>query len=181
LGTEPVIIDDKLTPHASQMIRDIDDRVAKLRIQNRADPFGEPNPENITGINLNGVDQMRKRLSAMRRDAFGSGNAADGRAARRVMDAFDERIDQAVNGGLFNGDPRAIDAWNAARSAHADYRRTFTAGRNDPVGRVVEQIIGRNTTNGPAIANDVADFLYGASGTNPNTRNVAVANRTVRA
>src|SRR5262245_43701465 len=49
-------------------------------------------------------------------------------------------------------------------------------GKNDPVGRVVEKILGKG--NAPAaIPNDVADFLYGASGVNPGTLNVAVANR----
>ena len=81
LGDNPVIVDDKLTPAASHMLADIDNRVSQLNIQNRADPFGQPNPENITGINLTGVDQMRKRLSAFRGDALGSGNAADVRAS----------------------------------------------------------------------------------------------------
>jgi hypothetical protein len=177
----PVVVDDRLTPYASQMIADIDNRVSQLHIQNRASFVGQPNPQNIVGINLEGVDQMRKRLSAFRQDAYASGNAADGRAAQAVLDAFDGRVDRAINGGMFNGDPRAVQAWNDARAAYADYRGTFTAGRNDPVGRVVEKIIGRNaagaTHSGPAIANDVADFLYGASGTNPSSLNVGVANR----
>jgi hypothetical protein len=47
LRPEPVIVDSKLTPHAAQMIDDIEQRVSKLRIENRADPFGQPNPESI--------------------------------------------------------------------------------------------------------------------------------------
>lgn len=181
LRPAPVIVDSKLTPFASRMIDDLDQRVSQLRIENRADPFGAPNPENITGVNLAGVDQMRKRLSSMRRDAFATGNAADGRAAQAVLDAFDARIDDAINSGLFNGDPRAVAAWNDARAAYADYRGTFTATKNDPVGRVVEKIIGANGGGklpaGPAIPNDVADYLYGAQGTNPSSLNVGVANR----
>lgn len=173
---EPVIIDDKLTPYASRAIQDIDDRVSKLFIQNKADPMGPPNPQNITGINLQGVDQMRKRLSAMRKDAFSSGNAADGRATASVLDGFDTQIDNAINNGLFKGDPRAVQAWNDARAAYADYRRTFTAGKNDPTGRVVEKILGK-ANNPAAIPNDVADFMYGSSGVNPSSLNVNVVNR----
>jgi len=176
LGDEPIIIDEKLTPFANRMITEIEDNVSKLRIPNRADPFGQPSQENIVGVNLKGIDQWRKRLSAMRRDAFGSGNAADGRAAKGVLDAFDEQIDAAVKGGLFQGDSRAIAAWDAARAAHADYARTFKAGKSDPVGRVVQKIIG-DRTNDPATPEAVANYLYGAGGVNPSSLNVQVTNR----
>lgn len=175
-GSDPVIIDDKLTPFASHAIRDVEDRISNLIIQNRADPLGAPSPENIVGVDLKGVDQMRKRLSAFRKDAYGSGNAADGRAAQAVIRAFDNQVHSAVNGGLFNGDPRAIQAWNDARAAHSDYMSTFAAGKNDPIGRVVEKIIGKGN-NPAAIPNDVADFIYGGSGVNPSSLNVGVARR----
>lgn len=176
LRDDPVVIDDKLTPFASRAIQDVEQRIANLKIQNRADPFGQPNPENISGVSLRGVDQMRRRLSSFRNDAYGSGNAADGRAAKAVLDAFDNHVDQAINGGLFNGDPMAVQAWNDARAAHADYKGTFSAGKNDPTGRVVEKIIGKRD-NPAAIPNDVADFMYGSAGTNPNSLNVNVARR----
>jgi hypothetical protein len=176
LRPDPIIIDDKLTPFASQAIKDVDERIAQLKIQNRADPFEQPRQENIVGISLAGVDQMRKRLSTFRKDAFSSGNAADGRAAKAVLDAFDNHVDAAMEAGLFKGDPRAIKAWKDARAAYADYSKAFTAGKNDPVGRVVEKILGKGVKD-PAIANDVADFMYGSSGVNPSSLNVGVANR----
>lgn len=194
---DPVIIDDKLTPHASQALKEIE-RAGKLEIQNRADPRGPPKsttqtktilsgpgyhiaedvevPPNIVGVNLEGIDQIRKRLSSIRKDAFGSGNAADGRAAKAVLDAFDDHIDQAINGGMFTGDQRAIGAWNDARAFYSDYRKSFTAGKNDPIGRVVEKIIGKGD-NPAAIPNDVADFMYGTAGVNPTSLNVGVVNR----
>lgn len=175
-GDNPIVIDDKLTPFASRAIQDVENRISQLKIQNRADPFGQPSQENIVGINLKGVDQMRRRLSAFRKDAYGSGNAADGRAASAVIDAFDTQVDNAINGGLFRGDPKAVQAWNDARAAHADYKSTFSAGKNDPVGRVVERIIGKDK-NPAAIPNDVADFIYGGSGVNPSSLNVAVTKR----
>jgi hypothetical protein len=175
LGDNPVIIDTPTTPNAAKAIDDVDRTIDRLRIPNKADPFGEPNPENITGVSLKGVEQIRKRLSAFRRDAW-SNSAADGRAASAIVDAFDKRVDQAIDAGLFNGDPRAIRAWKDARAAHADYKQTFTAGKNDPVGRVVEKITGKGN-NPAAIPNDVADFLYGSSGVNPSSLNVGVAKR----
>jgi hypothetical protein len=122
-----------------------------------------------------GIDQMRKRLSAFRKDAFGSGNAADGRAAKAVLDAFDDHIEAAINGGMFRGDPRAIGAWNDARAFYADYRKTFAAGKNDPVGRVVEKILTKG--DNAETANAVADFMYGSAGVNPTSLNVGVVNR----
>lgn len=176
LRDDPIVIDDRLAPFASQAIKDVDNRVSNLIVQNRADPFAPSSAENIVGVNLKGVDQMRRRLSSFRNDAFASGNAADGRAAKAVLDAFDDQVDQAVNGGAFTGDPRAIQAWNDARAAHADFRRTFGAGKNDPVGPVVEKILGKGA-NPAAIPNDVADFMYGGTGVNPSSLNVGVANR----
>lgn len=171
---EPIIIDDKLTPFASQAIRDIETRIANLQVQNRAHPLGQPNQ--IAGITLEALDQQRKRLVTFRKDAYGSGNASDGRAASGVVDAFDNFIDSAVNSGAFTGDPLAVKAWNTARAMHADYKATFGKSGNDPVGRVVEKIIG--TQRNPAsIPNDVADFLYGGTGINPNSTNVGVAKR----
>lgn len=179
LGDSPVIVDERLTPYANHMLQDLERNVGNLRIPNRADPFGAPNPENITGVSLAGVEQWRKRLSSFRRDAFASGNAADARAAQRVLNAFDDQIDNAVNSGLFRGDPRAVQAWNDARAAHADYRSTFAnQGQGDSVGKVIERIIGRADRNNPAaIPNDVADYIYGAAGVNPNSVNVAVVQR----
>ena len=180
LRDDPVIVDGKLTPHAAAMIDDLEQRVGALKIENRASATSAAVPAGadvrIAGVDLKGVEQMRKRLSAMRRDAFSSGNGADARAARAVLDAFDDKIDAAVNSGAFQGDPLAVKAWNTARSAYADYRKTFTAGKNDPVGRVVERIIGKGG-NDPAIPNDVADFMYGSAGVNPSTLNVGVVNR----
>jgi hypothetical protein len=172
---EPIIIDDKLTPYASQAIRDVENRIAQLQVQNRASPYPQSPRQNIVGINLEGVDQMRRRLSAMRRDAYSSGNAADGRATQAVLDAFDDHIDRAVNGGFFNGDPRAVNAWNDARAAYSDYRKTFTGSNNDRVGKVIDQITGR-AGGDAAIPNAVADFIHGSSG-KATTLNVGVASR----
>ncbi len=175
-GDNPVIIDDKLTPYASAMLQDLDNNASKLTIQNRADPNSPPPANQISGVSLAGVDQWRKRLVAYRNQAFQSGNGSDGRAASAVVNAFDDHIDNAVQSGLFSGNPLTIQAWNDARAANTEYKSTFSAGKNDPIGNVVKKILG--TPNNPAATgNDVADFLYGGTGTNPSSLNVGVANR----
>ena len=148
-AAEPVEIDKGTTPIASQMIDYLDRQVGNLNIQNKAglphpiDPLtGQPMP--ITGVNLKGIDQIRKNLSTKVSDAFANSLpgkiSGDARAAKAVLNAFDDRIDAAVNGGMFNGSPDAINAWNNARAAYHDYRTDFFAGKNDPAGRVVEKL-----------------------------------------
>jgi hypothetical protein len=173
LAKDPVVIDDRMTPAASAMIDYLDKQIGRLGIQNKADPFGPPSPERITGVSLNGIDRWRRNLSAIRR---GAATREDGRAARAVLNEFDSRVDEAINNGLFTGDPNAITAWNSARKAHVDFRSEFRAGQRDPIGRKVESILG-DYNNPAAIPNDVADFLYSAPGVNPSSLNVGVATR----
>lgn len=160
LGDNPVIIDDVTTPQAAKAIKDIETNISQLQVQNRADPFGAPDRENIVGVSLKGVDQTRKRLLSFARDA--APGSADARAAKAVINAFDNHVQDAIDRGLFSGDARALDALKDARAAYANYRKTFTSqGAGDDVGRVLEKIIGKNGMQ--ATPNEVANYLYGSS------------------
>jgi hypothetical protein len=175
-GTEPVLVDRGTTPNAYRMVRMLDQQPSALA---RDLGIKIPEGEQIGGLPLNMVDLIRKRLSGMRRAAFASAgrDASDARAAAKVLDAFDERIDSAVNTGLFRGDDAVIDAWNAARAQHADYRAIFRkGGRRDTVGDVMEKIVGRHGTPA-AIPEDVAKWAYGSSQLTPTSLNVAVMRR----
>lgn len=160
LGNNPVIIDDVTTPQASKAIRDIENNINQLKIQNRADPFGQPSQENITGVSLQGVDQTRKRLLSFAKDA--APGSADKRATTAVISAFDNHVQNAIDAGLFSGDERALQALKDARGAYSNYRKTFTSqGAGDDVGRVLEKIIGKNGLQ--ATPTEVANYLYGSS------------------
>jgi hypothetical protein len=162
LGDNPVIVDDVTTPHAARAIKDIENNINQLKVQNRADPFGQPNRENIVGVSLQGVDQTRKRLLSFARDAASSGNAADARATKSIVNAFDNHVQNSIDAGLFSGDERALDALKEARGAYANYRKTFTSqGAGDDVGRVLEKIVGKNGMQ--ATPTEVANYLYGSS------------------
>jgi hypothetical protein len=175
LGKSPVIIDDVTTPVANRAIQDIDNNISRLKIQNRADPFGQPNPQNITGINLAGVDQTRKRLTAMA-SATDPGSA-DRRAMSRIISSFDDHIEGAISDGLFTGDDRALDAIREARSAYSQYRKTFSSqGAGDDVGRVMEKIIGRNGGEG-ATPTEIANYLYGNAKVGGSGTSVRLAQR----
>lgn len=154
---EPVIIDDVTTPIASRAIRDIDN-ISNLRIQNRADPAGAPNPDDIVGIDLRGVDQARKRLVAFYRAARGSGNAADARAAGALIDEFDNQVEGAMANGLFSGDPQALTALQQARAAYSSYARRYRPQQaGDDVGAAMRRIIDRQAT-----PEEIANMITGS-------------------
>lgn len=141
---EPVVIDDQLTPSASRAIQALDDMSAP-RIQNRASAFGEPNPDEIAGVNLRGIDQMRKKLVAYYQAA--RNNPTDARATRAILGGFDDQIERAISEGLFSGDPRALEALQAARASYSRYRQTFGPQRaGDDVGTAMRRIVDRNAT-----------------------------------
>lgn len=163
LGDRPVIIDDRTTPIASQALQDIDNHINQLRIQNRADPFGQPSRENIIGINLAGVDQTRKRLVSFYTDARTWPPNADMRATQAVLRGFDDQVQQAIERGLFSGDDRALAALREARDAHSEYMRTYTSqGNSDDVGRVMQHILG-SPQREAATPTEIANYLYGSA------------------
>jgi hypothetical protein len=157
-GPNKVTINEKLIPQTANMIEHLDQRIAGLN--------GNP-------MSLEEVDELRKELGRFRTAAWSS-NAEDGRAASAAVKAFNEHINESVNSGDFIGSPGVRQAWNDAVAASAKYHRTF--GANDKVGSVVQKVLG-DYKNPAAIPNDVADHLYSASGTNPGSLNVGVANR----
>lgn len=156
----PVIIDDLTTPVASKAINYIDN-VSSLRIQNKADPFGAPNPENITAINLRGVDQARKGLNTFMAAAQ---LPADRRAVGRIIHAFDDKVEHAISNGLFSGDPQALQAIRDARASYSRYRSTFgpqrqgnTPASADDVGNAMRRIVERNAT-----PEEIANMIVGS-------------------
>lgn len=141
---DPVVVDDQLTPSASRAILSLD-QMSQPNIQNRASAFAQPGPDEIAGVNLRGIDQMRKKLVAYYQAA--KGNPTDARAMRAIMDSYDGQIERAISEGLFSGDPRALQALQDARASYARYRQTFGPQRpGDDVGTAMRRIVDRNAT-----------------------------------
>jgi Inorganic Pyrophosphatase len=173
---KPVVVDDD-TPVAARMLKYLDDRISKLNIRNDAD-LSKPIPSAIAGVNLEGVEQLRKGLSGMRGDAIKAAgtNPSDNRAANAIMHAFDDHIHNAVNDpSKFNGTQQAVDAWNDARAAASERFKTYG---NDAVGKKIQSIIGdARFEKDPASVQAVADFMYGSSGVTPSDLQLGVAKR----
>lgn len=159
---QPVIIDDVTTPVASRAIQDVDRTISELRIQNRASPHGQPDPDSIVGINLQGVDQVRKRLTAMA--SATERGSADQRAMRSVISEFDSHVEDAISNGLFTGrSDQALDALRQARAAYREHQQAFRSqGAGDDVGRTMERIVGRNGGEG-ATPTEISNWLYGSA------------------
>lgn len=178
LTQKGIVIDPLLTPFANKAADQVQD-IERLFIQNRASPQGPPNPQQIVGVNLQGVDQMRKLLGSFNKSAFAaaqrSGDWADYNATKNVLDFYNDKVSQALkNPQLFTGDPRAGQAYDLARAATHDEKATFQ-GRNGTAAGIIQAIIKGKKGDGPATANAVADFLYGAKGVNPTDLNIAAA------
>lgn len=162
-GNNPVIIDDRTTPIATQALADIENRIGQLRVQNNAAPGGQPNPNNIVAINLEGLDAQRKRLVRFYQDTRGPIPTPDQRATQAILHAFDNHIEQAITQGLFSGDPRALQALQEARGLHSTYRRLFThQGSGDEVGGIMQRILGDRNRE-PATPTEIANYLYGTA------------------
>lgn len=176
-GTDPVIVDEKLTPVAARALQDIDENIGHLRIRNDADPMGAPNPADIVGVNLRGVDQARKRLVSLAKGAQAYPPTPDTRAMQAIIGAFDGEIENAIQAGLFRGDPEVIDLLRNARGAWSDYRKTFFPQfGGDDVGRAVQKIIGR-APGYEATPTEVANYLYGATSVGAKGSSVRLAQR----
>lgn len=170
---DPVIVDDITTPITSRALQHIDSGASRLNIQNRADPMGPPGQENIVGVDLRGVDQVRKQLMMMYRAARGGANPADARAMGRVIEAFDDQIERAVSSNLFSGDPRALQALRDARASYRQYAQTFRPqGAGDEVGQFMRRVIDRNAT-----PEDVARGLVGSGTLGSTGAPVQIARR----
>ena len=178
LGDNPVIIDDKTTPIANNALNDIQNNIDRLKIQNNADPMGAPNPQAVVGINLQGIDQTRKRLTQFVRDAKAYPPTADTRATQAVLNAFDNHIENSIDSGLFSGDDQALQALKDARQSYANYRQTFTPqGSGDDVGRAMQKIMGRGQDGTAATPTEVANYLYGTANVGQKGLSVRLSQR----
>lgn len=145
-GAEPVRVNPQTTPQTHAATEDLADVLSSIRQQRNEAGRIIPKPELTASV----VDDARKRLNTFYGDALSaartSNNWSDVRGMRRVMSAFDDAVEGRLRDGRFiGGDPQAVlGAFETARGAHADYRRTFTSqGAGDDVGQAIQKIVGR--------------------------------------
>jgi hypothetical protein len=152
LDEQGLVVDPTLTPAASRMVTELDN-ISSLRIPNRVAPAA--NPDEVSAVNMQGLEQTRKRLNALSQAAT---NDADRRAARHVIGAFDDWIGNAFDNALFSGSDQALQSYRAARAANADWRQRFGFNARDDADRIVNRIV-----TGEVTPQEVSNYIVGTS------------------
>ena len=156
LDESGLIVDPELTPAASRMVTELDN-ISSLRIPNRvASPRSMAQGDVETAaVNMQGLEQTRRRLGAMRQAAT---NDADRRAARHIMDAYDDWLNNAFDRALFSGSDEALAAYSNARAANADWRTRFGFNARDDADRLINRVI-----TGEVTPQEFSNWLVGAT------------------
>lgn len=153
---EPVIIVAQDMPSANAALNLVDEFSQLSAPVNRADARGMPAADDIAGVNLRGIEQVRKQIQSLYR---GASNPSDKRAVSRIISAFDNQLENAMSSGMFTGDDAALDALRGARSQFRNYAQTFgVRAPGDDAGANLRKILERDAT-----PNEAANFLYGSS------------------
>lgn len=152
------VIDGVLTPASSRMLDELQ-RFSGLNIENRAVGARLPSPAGEApvraAVNMQGVEQVRKRLNGLSRAAT---NDADRSAARSIIREFDNWLNDSFDNALFSGSDEALNAFREARAANADWRTRFGFNARDDADRIVNRI-----ATGEVTPQEVANWLIGAS------------------
>lgn len=148
LRDEPVVV-DQLTPAASSALDHLNN-IENLRLVNRAQPQGTGlvgpagDDAQIVAVNMRGLDRARRILQSSYRRAA---TPEDRRATSAIIGAFDEQVEQSIAGGLFSGDPRALEMLQQARGQFRVYQQRYNPQRQgDDVGTAMRRIVDRGAT-----------------------------------
>lgn len=146
----------------------------------RPGPDGRPQQRPVTGTD---IDEMRKDLIQLQRQANSAargpgGDATDQRAMQRILRAFDDHVERAVEAGTVSGDGQEfLRRLREARRLHGEYRSTFgPRDAQDEVGKVIEKIVGRGDER-EALPDKIAGFAYGTQSDPGGQLQVRVAQR----
>lgn len=158
LDADGFVIDGQLTPAANRMITELDN-ISSLRIPNRvASPTSMSSAGDdvsIAAVNMQGIEQTRKRLNSIAQTA---NNDGDRRAVGAVIREFDNWLGDAFDNALFSGSDAALQSFRAARAANTEWRQRFGFNARDDADRVVNRIV-----TGEVTPQEVSNYIIGAS------------------
>lgn len=138
-----------------------------------------------TGLNLQAVETQRKTLNSLARNAVSD---EDARAARHIMEHFDNWQENAMQGRHFDGDPEALGSFQQARAANRDFRQRFGYNDRNDADTILNKIVRPGDQIGPEDVSKalfaggnkptrLLDAIYQATGDHPNHGNVVQAVR----
>lgn len=169
LQNRGLVVDDRLHPASTTALGEIEDF---SRFTGGANPSGQPIPADstVTGINLQGWENLRRRVGSLFSDNMGS---ADKMRLTTIKQALDDHVDDAVDQGLMSGDPSALADLKQARALRAQYSQNF-GPRNprDDAGKLMDRMINTDATD-----TEVASWLLGANQVGLKGESVRLAQR----
>jgi len=194
-GQGRVAVDREATPVARRMLRrlrafsnDARQRAAAA-VNDAIAEGGTAEDAAQTGQSMRNIEGMRQDLNFL---SQGAKNDADHRAARRIINAFDDWHHGAVENSLMEGsDPGALPAMQRARAANRDWRQRFGYNDRNDADKVINKMV-RGEAGQHIGPNDVSNILtatrgdkterlldriYEATGDHPNHANVVQAVR----
>jgi hypothetical protein len=138
-----------------------------------------------TGVALQDVETQRKTLNSLARNAVSD---EDARAARHIMENFDNWQERSMQGRHYEGDPGALDAFQNARALNRDFRQRFGYNARNDADSILNKIVRPGDQIGPEDISKalfaggnkptrLLDAIYQATGDHPNHGNVVQAVR----
>lgn len=123
------------TPAAASMLKTLDDYVEGKVVQPASPLLGAPK--------IHGLDQMRRRLNAMKN---GAQTVEDRGAAIAVAKAYDDWVDDITDKGLIAGKPETVAQWRTARGITREVKDALSPNDKTPEGRILKSVLDENAT-----------------------------------
>jgi len=105
-------------------------------------------------VDIQQMEDFRKGLVL----AIGGTKSTEQAALIRMKNTLDQKLDDAVTNGLFQGDDAALDLIKNARDLRTRYGRLFEAGNKDPAGNAMVKILDEKQ----ASPEQTINFILGA-------------------
>jgi len=126
----------------------------------------------LTEVTLKQIEKKRREISNIARDAIGT----DATAARRVINEFDDWLDDAINTGLAKGDPADLETLKRARSLYRNYAQTFKTGKQSAADadaqNAIVKIVQKDLT-----PTDTMNVIFGSSKLGDNQTAARIASK----
>jgi hypothetical protein len=119
---------------------------------------GDPAAPRVMWRNFRAVEEARKGLNQYLTSAR---DKTDRAGMRRMIDDFDQHIEDSINSGAFSGDKSIADQWRNARKLFSQYQDKFGYRKSgEESGQLMRQII-----NGEKSPEEVGNMMFNFAST----------------
>ncbi|MEQ9491733.1 MAG: hypothetical protein RIM72_22355 [Alphaproteobacteria bacterium] len=128
---------------------------------------------NLKALDVSQIERFRQSLNAGMKSAQGGEYAA----LARMKSVLDQRLSDAIDQGLMNGDAATLDLFKKARSLRTLHAQLFEAGKHDPAGNAMVKILDEKR----ATPVQVVNYLVNLQRTGSQHVTKGLIDRTVQA